>query len=134
MHLSGGVGKETSNPSSQIQNWAVAAHLSKTGNFKFPLLLIATACITLLLHISNTHTHTPKHTHTLSPTKMKPHFYIRVSGFGPGFEPHFTKQYKKSLFNYILPFCRHVNVIIASIHSGSRLDIVQKIVMYIKYQ
>lgn len=35
----------------KILNWAVAAHLSKTGNFMFPLLHIATACITLLLHM-----------------------------------------------------------------------------------
>lgn len=35
----------------KILNWAVAAHLSKTGNFMFPLLLIATTCLTLLLHM-----------------------------------------------------------------------------------
>lgn len=39
---------------SEIKNWAVAAHLNKTGNFMFPRPLLATVCITRLLH---THTH-----------------------------------------------------------------------------
>lgn len=62
----------------EIRNWAVAAHLSKTGNFMFPLLLIATACITLLLHMfthARTHTHTRTYTNA---TRMQPQFYITV--------------------------------------------------------
>lgn len=63
-------------PCSEIENWAVAAHLSKTGNFTFPLLLIETACITQLLHV-HTNTHTHPHTHTPGPATTQPHFYIR---------------------------------------------------------
>lgn len=58
----------------EIQNWAVAVHLSKTGNFMFPLLLIATACITLLLHIF-THTHTYTHTLTNRDPQKRSHSF-----------------------------------------------------------
>lgn len=66
--------KPQSPTSFKILNWAVATHLSKTGNFMFPLLLIETACITSLLH--NVLTHSTPHTKL---QKISHIFYIKVT-------------------------------------------------------